>query len=120
MKGIDIKQVMQRRGVTLTELAASLGESQQNLSAALSRDDLKSSLIERIAKQLGVPVSYLYGEESTATVGGNGQAVAGVGNILNDGILIDEIAAQRRLTEQALSQNDRLIGIINNLTSGKK
>lgn len=119
MKGIEIKQLMQRRGITITEMAAALGESQQKLSAALSRDDLKSSLIERIATYLGVPISSLYGEGNTAMVGGDGTAVAGNGNRINDSILISEIAAQRRLTEQALSQNDRLIGIIQNLTVDK-
>ena len=61
-------------------------------------------------------MSYFYGEDNTASVGGNGTAVAGVGNSVNDSLLIDEIVAQRRLTEQALAQNGQLLKIIDNLT----
>ena len=116
MKGIELKKILVERNLSITEVAAAIGKSQQTLSAALLVDDVKSGLVESIAAYLGVPVSHLYGEGNTATASGNGTAVAGTGNNVNDGRCIEEIAAQRRLTEQALSQNDRLIGIIHDLT----
>ena len=116
MKGADIKAEIKRLGYTLTQVAEALGESQQNLNSALSSDNIKTGTLERVAAFLGKPVSYFYGEGNTATASGNGTAVAGVGNSVNDSLLIDEIAAQRRLTEQALAQNGQLLKIIDNLT----
>lgn len=116
MKGSEIKRAIADKGRTITEVAAAIGKSQQTLSAALASDDVKSSLVEAIADYLGVPICSLYGEGNCASVNGNGNAVAGVGNSINDGILIDEIAAQRRLTEQVLTQNGQLLNIIENLT----
>ena len=116
MKGSEIKRAIADNGRTITEVAAAIGKSQQTLSAALASDDVKSSLIEAIADYLDLPIYSLYGEGNTASVNGNGNAVAGVGNSINDGILIDEIAAQRRLTEQVLTQNGQLLNIIENLT----
>lgn len=116
MKGADIKAEIKRLGYTLTQVAEALGESQQNLNSALSNDNIKTGTLERVAAFLGKPVSYFYGEGNTATASGSGTAVAGVGNSVNDSLLIDEIAAQRRLTEQALAQNGQLLKIIDNLT----
>ena len=116
MKGADIKAEIKRLGYTLTQVAEALGESQQNLNSALSNDNIKTGTLERVAAFLGKPVSYFYGEGNTATASGNGMAVAGVGNSVNDSLLIDEIAAQRRLTEQALAHNGQLLKIIDNLT----
>ncbi len=117
MKGIDIKKIIAEHNRTITDIAAAIGKSQQNLSAALSTEDVKSGLIEAIADALGVTVCALYGEGITTSVGGNGNAInGGVGNSINDSRLIDEIAAQRRLTEQAMSQNGQLLNIIENLT----
>lgn len=118
MKGIDIKKAILASGHNVSEVAAGIGKSQQNLSAALASEDVKTGLVESIASFLNIPISSLYGEGTTATASGtNNTSVAGNGNTLNDRALIDEIAAQRRMTEQALTQNDRLIGIIEELTT---
>ena len=70
----------------------------------------------RRSHAIGKPVSYNFGANNHPSVGGNGNAVMGVANTVNDSRLIDEIAAQRRLTEQAMSQNGQLLNIIENLT----
>lgn len=115
MKGEDLKRLIIQSGLPLSRVAEALGISQQNLSGILSRDDIKTGTLEKVTEAIGTPVSYSFGD-NTALVGGNGTAVAGVGNSVNDSLLIDEIAAQRRLTEQALAQNGQLLKIIENLT----
>lgn len=115
MKGEDLKRLIIQSGLPLSRVAEALGISQQNLSGILSRDDIKTGTLEKVTEVIGTPVTYNFGEAS-ASVGGNGTAVAGVGNSVNDSLLIDEIAAQRRLTEQALAQNGQLLKIIDNLT----
>lgn len=62
MKGSELKEILRKEGVVLMQLAEDLGMSQQNLSTAFTRDDVKSGLIEKIAKTLEKPVGYFYGE----------------------------------------------------------
>jgi transcriptional regulator with XRE-family HTH domain len=116
MKGEELKRLIMDSGLPMTKVAEMLGVSQQNLSGILSRDDIKTGTLEKVADAIGKPVSYNFGANNHPSVGGNGNAVMGVANTVNDSRLIDEIAAQRRLTEQAMSQNGQLLNIIENLT----
>ena len=116
MKGADIKAEIKRLGKTITEVAEALGESQQNLNSALSGDNIKTGTLERIAAYLGKPIGYFYGEGNTATASGEGSTAVAGGNVINDSVLIDEIAAQRKLTAMAMEQNGQLLRIIDNLT----
>lgn len=62
MKGSDLKDLLRKEGVVLSQLAEDLGMSQQNLSAAFTRDDLKSGLLEKISRILNKPIGFFYGE----------------------------------------------------------
>jgi len=115
MKGADVKAEIKRHGKTITEVATAIGESQQNLNSALSGDNIKTGTLEKVAAFLGKPIGYFYGEGNTATASGDGSTAVAGGSI-NDSMLIDEIAAQRKLTAQALEQNSQLLRIIDNLT----
>ena len=86
MKGIELKQAITRCGVKQSEVARRLGESQQNFSAALSIEDVRSSLIERVAAALDVPVSFFYGEGCgpSANAVNNSTAIAGNANMVNE------------------------------------
>jgi len=122
MKGIDVKTELKRQGFTLTQVAALIGESQQNLNAALSKDDIRTGLLERISEATGLPVSLFYGDTNIATASGeNASAVAGNNNHVNttDGDFLKELAAQRKLTEKSQEQIDRLLGVIEKLSSTK-
>lgn len=114
MDGKRIKQALVDAGVNQAELAAALGMTPQNLNKILSGDNIKTGTLERVAQFLGRPISFFYNEGNAVSVTGDGNTTAG--NNLNDSILIDEIAAQRRLTEQVLAQNGQLLNIIENLT----
>lgn len=54
-----IKEVMEVRGVTQTELAAACGWSFQNLNNKFRRRDLKFSDVEKICKVLHCSVSFI-------------------------------------------------------------
>lgn len=62
MKGSDLKDLLRKEGVVLSQLADELGMSQQNLSAAFTREDVKSGLLEKLARILGKPIGFFYGE----------------------------------------------------------
>ena len=84
MKGLTIKEILRKNGITLISVAEKLGESSQNLSALLQKDDLRTSLVERISEVTGIPIAAFYGEAySSATASGNSVAVSGDGNSVN-------------------------------------
>ena len=118
MKGESIKAVLKQYNISNNELAAKMGMTPQNLSQLLSKDDVKSGTLERISTAIGRDMSMFYPlpSQSATITGDNSTAVAGNGNQVNAGKLIDEVAAQRRLTEAALVQNDKLIAIIETIT----
>ena len=80
MKGADLKDLLRKEGVILSQLAEDLGMSQQNLSAAFTRDDVKSGFLEKIAVALNKPIGFFYGERvgSVQTVGDNNSQVTQV------------------------------------------
>lgn len=55
--GEKIKIIMKRRGMTLTELAAATGQTRQNLSNKMSRDNFTEGDIQALAKALGCELS---------------------------------------------------------------
>lgn len=86
MKGADLKDLLRKEGIILSQLAEDLGMSQQNLSAAFTRDDVKSGLLEKMARVLNKPIGFFYGETSgpTQSVGNNNSQVTQVaGNYSN-------------------------------------
>ena len=116
MKGSVLKDALRQAKRTQSELAEYMGTTQANVAALLAGDNVKTETLEAVASFLGRSAASFYGDTNTATATGGSTAVAGVGNSVNDSLLIDEIAAQRRLTEQALAQNGQLLNIIENLT----
>lgn len=50
--GEKIKVIMNRRGMTLTQLAETLGQSRQNLSNKMARDNFSEKEMQEIASAL--------------------------------------------------------------------
>lgn len=118
MSGTELKQILNAAGVNFTQVARMLGMSQQNFYNLFVAQDVKSGTLERISTAIGRDMSMFYPlpTQAATVTGDNSTAVAGNGNQVNAGKLIDEVAAQRRLTEAALVQNDKLIAIIETIT----
>lgn len=126
MKGLAVKEILKRNGFSVSGVAEKLGESNQNLFAALAKDDVKSGLLERIAEATGLPIAVFYGDSSMGNGSGNqASIVAGNNNNINtqQDAFLRELAAQRKLTEKSQEQTeksqeqiDRLLGIIEKLS----
>lgn len=112
---MTIKEILRKNGITLISVAEKLGESSQNLSALLQKDDLRTSLVERISEATGIPISAFYGEAySSATASGNSVAVSGDGNSVN---AISErfmtlLENKDRQIAKKDEQIDRLLGLL--------
>lgn len=124
MDGKSVKEKLRSLGINLAELATKLGyDNDQRLHSQLKAADVKSGLLEDVARAIGCDVSLFYGCSSIpgsndANAGG-GTAVAGVGNNVNnsDALLraFDEIAAQRRVTEKAQEQMGELLALMKSM-----
>ena len=123
MTGKELKDILYNHGVSQSEIAKKLGLSQQSFSQMLSSSDIKTSLLERIAGALGVTMSLFYPMDGSTVASGTGSvAVSGNNNVAGNNVsgngseelvlVINELAAQRRVTEKAQEQIDRLISLL--------
>src|SRR5574344_1889847 len=60
MNGITIKKILIDLDITQASLARMLDDSPQNLNSALSSTDIRTGLLEKIAKVLNKPMSLFY------------------------------------------------------------
>ena len=86
MTGKHILNLMNQEGYSINKMAQLIGTSQPNLSSALKHDDVRTGLLEDIAKAMRKPLSFFYGEtygpvtqvvgDNSVSVGGNATNVA--------------------------------------------
>ncbi len=117
MTGERLKEILAKYKVSQSEIAKQLGMSHQSLNQMLSASDIKTGLVERIAKVLNVSISSLYGDdkEQNAIATGNGIAVAGNNNVAGNVSMDDNTAVlQERVTmlEKLLEEKERTINIL--------
>ena len=118
MTGERLKEIIFKFKVSQSEIARRLGMSHQSLNQMLTAADVKSSLLERIAQVLNVPISHLYGEhdkELSAVANGDGSvAVTGNNNVAGNVTIGDAAVLQERVTmlERLLEEKERTIKIL--------
>ena len=78
MTGQHLQNLMKQEGYSVNEMAKMIGKSQQVLASALKHDDVRTGLLEDIARAMGKPLAFFYGEEYgvVAQVTGNSNATA--------------------------------------------
>ena len=128
MKGSDLKELLRRERISLVQLAEALGMSQQNLSAAFTREDVKSGFLEKIAQALNCPVGFFYAEVSGSPQinGSNNTQVLGDSNTVapSDAALLELLKANSeqltlamKQTSKAQEQMDRVLDRLEGRTS---
>ena len=83
MEGEKVKALIIGKGYSVAEVAEMIGTSQQNLSANLKHRDVRSGLLEKIAKALNVPLSVFYGESFGPAMSIKGSNITQVGGQSN-------------------------------------
>lgn len=108
MSGKELKEILREEGINLAELAKKLGfDNDQRLHSALKAEDVKSGLLEAIAKATNKSVGFFYKDVSNAVASDNSVAVSGTGNSVNS--ISERFIA---LLEKKDEQMDRLIGLL--------
>ena len=119
MTGKHILDLMTQEGFSISKMAHLIGTSQPNLSSALKHTDIRTGLLEDIARAMGKPLAFFYGEEfgvvaqvtgsSNATAINNSTATAG-----NDDRLLtllvnkdEQLTLAMKQTSKAQDQMDK-------------
>lgn len=91
MTGEQIKQVLIDNKYQLKDIAEKLGTSLSNLSAGLSKSDIRTGLLEKIAEAAGLPIAAFYGGAfgpvQTAVGDNNTQVVGEYSNVPDSDVL---------------------------------
>ena len=113
MNGQHLENLIKQEGYSVNKMAELIGRSQQNLATLLKHDDVRTGLVEDIAKAMGKPLSFLYGEAYGPVTQANGNSntqVAGnvVGNDMTvgspDSKLIDLLVSKDEQLTMAMKQ----------------
>lgn len=121
MKGIDLKFFLANKGYTVSRIAQMIDESQQNFSAAIKSDNIKTNLIERISAATGIPISEFYGEKKTTlsasmTGGNNNRMIAGNGNSMGDSSAeLEALRRENELLKKWMAEKDGQIEFLREL-----
>lgn len=108
MSGKDLKKILADEGIAISELARLLGfANDQRLHSALKAEDVKSGLIEEIARVTNKSICLFYPDTVGAVASDSSVAVSGDGNSVTT---ISERFIS--LLEKKDEQMDRLITII--------
>lgn len=109
MNGLRVKELIAKKGLSITEVAKKLEMSNQNLFNILSRDDVRTGLVERISEVTGISLAELYGIEpqqssSALNTGTNHGNIAGRDITLSSQIAeLQSVIAQQQRTISELS-----------------
>ncbi|MFR5890478.1 MAG: hypothetical protein ACLUFM_05830 [Lachnospiraceae bacterium] len=84
MTGQKIKDILRSEGITIADVARMLGHNgDQRLHSALKSEDVKSGLIEDIARVTNKSVCYFYEGSGNTVATDHGIAVSGDSNQIN-------------------------------------
>lgn len=120
MNGRDLKKMIISDGLTVAEVARRIGTSQQNLTCALGKDDIKTGLLEKVAGAMGRPLAFFYGETfgpvQTANGSHNTQVAGNSNTVSQDSGLLEllkvkdeQLTMAMRQTSKAQEQMDRVL-----------
>lgn len=108
MSGKELKEILAAEGINLSELARDLGyANDQRLHSALKAEDVKSGLIEAIARVTNKSIGFFYKERLGTLAVDNSVAVSGDGNLITT---ISERFIS--LLEKKDEQMDRLLSML--------
>ena len=118
MTGDYLKNLILSEGYTINKMAELIGVAQPNLVMLLRHEDVRTGLVEKVAKAMNKPLSFFYGETYgpvSQVNGNNNTSVAGNDNtVSNDDRLLsllvnkdEQLTMSMRQTEKAMDQTTK-------------
>lgn len=117
-----IKELLNQQGKKVKDLCQYIEMTDTGLRKIYARDSCELSTLKKIANFFNVSPNYFLDSNSTVNVHADNDSIAVGGNASNVNSfktiqkMIEEIAAQRKLTEKAMEQIDKLVGVISSLS----
>ena len=121
MTGSELKRIILSEGLSVAEVARRLGTSQQNLTCALNKEDIRTGLLERVAEVMKRPLAFFYGEEfcqvQSATGNNNTQVLGDLNTVApSDAALLEllktkdeQLTLTIKQVSKAQEQMDRVL-----------
>lgn len=120
MTGENIKKVLASHRLQMKDVAEKMGTSLSNLSAGLTKIDVRTGLLEKIAEVTGIPIAVFYGENFgtvQTALGDNNTQVAGSANTVSSEAAVlellkvkdEQLTMAMRQTSKAQEQMDRVL-----------
>lgn len=106
MEGKTIKDVLSQRGIAQAEIAKLLGTTPNNLNNMLSKDDVRTGLLESIAQAANLPISVFYGDAYTVNGSNNATGNNNTVNLSDDRLLSLLVSKDEQLT-MAMKQTSK-------------
>ncbi|MCM1168828.1 MAG: hypothetical protein NC324_02715 [Bacteroides sp.] len=111
MNGKKVKEIIRSEGLTIEEVAVALGYSNaQRLHSALKSDDVKSGLLENIAKATNRSVGIFYGLQTEPTE----SKTPSTNNHDSSDKLFELLSQKEASLAKAQEHIDKLLAIIGN------
>mgnify|MGYP003314436600 CR=1 FL=1 len=117
MNGETIKRVLADNKHQMKDIAEKMGTSLSNLSAGLSKSDVRTGLLEKIADAAGLPIAVFYGDsfsQCQSISGNNNTQVAG--NYASEASVLEwlkvkeeQLTLAMKQTSKAQEQMDRVL-----------
>ena len=117
-----VKGLLKGQNKKVKDLCAYIGLTDTALRKIYGRDSCETSTLIRIADFFSVSPCYFFDESASITVHASNDSIAVGGNANNVNSfraiqeMISEVSAQRRLTEKAMLQIEKLVGVIDQLS----
>lgn len=117
-----VKGLLQQQNKKVKDLCAYIDLTDTALRKIYARDSCEVSTLIRIAQFFSVSPCYFFDDAGGVSVSAGNDSIAVGGNAHNVNSfkaiqeMISEVSAQRRLTEKAMSQIEKLVGVIDQLS----
>lgn len=117
-----VKQLLSEQHKLVKDLCQYIDMTDTALRKMYARDSCEITTLKKIATFFGVSPCYFFDDSDKAGVSVGDDSIAVGGNATNINSykaiqeMIAEVSAQRKMTEKAMEQIDRLVGIIDSMT----
>lgn len=117
-----IKELLNQQNKKLKDLCQFIDITDTGLRKIYARDSCELSTLKKIANFFNVNPTYFLDSNSSVNIHADNDSIAVGGNASNINSfktiqkMIDEISAQRKLTEKAMEQIEKLVGVISDIS----
>lgn len=106
MNGQHLENLIKQEGYSVNKMAELIGRSQQNLATLLKHDDVRTGLVEDIAKAMGKPLSFFYGETYGPVTQASGNSNTQVANNVAGNDIV--VSPDSKLIDLLVSKDEQL------------